>query len=208
MVARVRAAVKARRRAKPHRVRWMTFVTIGSFGTPSLEMTALFRKLSPVAATLLITACAGEPTDALDPTMSLYALVEGIDGFHFYPPLGPEPTTQGAFDATLADGLSVVLEAVDAQGAVRVAGRFDATTSPAIALLGTHERYYVGVPAAQFVTNPAETYRFVVSLDGAELGQSTLSARVFDVLARYPALTIGVHVRVEGQAVRTAAPVQ
>ncbi|MCK6551590.1 hypothetical protein L6R52_37505 [Myxococcota bacterium] len=159
-----------------------------------------------VAGLVALAACAsGDPTEPLEST-AFYALVDGIDGMAFLPPLGPQPTISGTFDAALLDGLSVILEAESPDGAVRVAGSFGPGTQPALSLLSSHERYAVDVPAALYLVDSGETYTFRVLLDGAELGHSVLSSYVFEVLARNPGLRVGVQFRVEGTAVRAAAP--
>ncbi|MCK6549499.1 hypothetical protein L6R52_26910 [Myxococcota bacterium] len=135
---------------------------------------------------------------------SLYALVEGIDGVSFFPPLGPgAPVSSSPFDAALLEDLVIVVDAEDASGVVEVA-RFDARTSPAVALVAERERYLVNIPAAAYITDPARTYRIRALLGQEELGASTLSARVFEVMAARPDLWIGAQVRIEGTyAVRT-----
>ncbi|MCK6548653.1 hypothetical protein L6R52_22610 [Myxococcota bacterium] len=164
------------------------------------------RLLSLALAGLAVgTACTTAET-GLDDGTTYYALVEGIEGVYFHPPLGPAPSATGTFDATLADGLAVTIEATAPDGAVTTIARFDAATQPGVRLLGTHERYAVNVPAGAYITDPSMTYRVIASLDGAELGASTLSSRIFDFLATNPALTMGVQLRIEGAAVRAAAP--
>ncbi|MCK6544516.1 hypothetical protein L6R52_01475 [Myxococcota bacterium] len=164
--------------------------------------------LAVSALLVAATACSTPEGGALDETTSLYALVEGVDGVYFYPPLGPTPSPSSTFDATLVDGISVVVEAHAADGTVTTVATFDRTTQPAVALVAERERYFVDIPAAAYVTDPALTYHVVARLDGAELGRSVLAARVFDVMASLPSLRIGVHLRVEGAAVRVVAPVR
>jgi hypothetical protein len=147
---------------------------------------------------LAALGCMPEPGETPATGSSLYALVEGIDGVSFYPPLGPEPTASGAFEATLADGISVVVEAEAADGTIATVATFTDSTQPAVSLLRERERYFVDIPAAAYITDPAQTYTIRVLLDGSELGASVLDAHAFTVLARNPALLIGVMVRVEG----------
>jgi hypothetical protein len=164
------------------------------------------RSVSFGSLAVLLAACGAETPTAPLIDDSLYALVEGVDGVHFYPPLGPEVTAADAFDATLVDGLSVTVESVSATGELETLATFDRSTTPAVALIGPRERYFVDIPAAAYVTDPTRTYQIRAHLDGNELGTSVLSSHVFTVLAHVPSLRIGVAVRVEGSAVRAAAP--
>ncbi|MCK6545221.1 hypothetical protein L6R52_05080 [Myxococcota bacterium] len=170
---------------------------------PARALAALSRSIL-FLATAGLTACASPPAD--ETTTSLYTLVEGIDGVYFLPPLGPEPAAQGTFEATLLDGLSIVVEADDGAGDVATIATFDASSAPRVALLPDHERYWLGLPAASYLTDPAKTYRIRALLDGADLATSVLSAHAFEVLADNPALIIGVALRIEGSgAVRAVS---
>ncbi|MCK6550712.1 BPL-N domain-containing protein [Myxococcota bacterium] len=154
----------------------------------------------------MLAGCDPGQTSDQAPETSLYSLVDGVDGVYFLPPLGPEPLHAGAFDATLLDGLSIAIDAVDAAGDATRVATFDATTTPAVSLAAAHERYIVDLPAAMYLTDPTKSYRILAYLDGAELGRSVLSDRVFEVLASSPRLKIGAHVRIEGTgAVRAIA---
>ncbi|MCK6544839.1 IPT/TIG domain-containing protein [Myxococcota bacterium] len=155
------------------------------------------------ALTAALAACtspgAGE-LDALDETTSLYRLVTTVDGTSFHPPLGPAPTPTGTFDSSLLGDLRVVLEGVSSDGAILTSASFDRATSPAIKLFSAHQVYFVDVPAAQFITNRSLEYRFRVLLSERELGRSDLSSHVFTVLDKWPALRVGVKLRIESRA--------
>ncbi|MCK6544999.1 IPT/TIG domain-containing protein [Myxococcota bacterium] len=160
------------------------------------------------AALIAGSACgdADRPGDQPEASTTFYALLGGEDGVHLYPPLAPTPTPTGPFDATLLPRLSVALEATTAAGDVRPVATFTQSSTPNLRLT-PYEMYFVNVPAATFITDPSETYRFRVLLDRRELAFSDLSSQVFDVMSRYPALMIGVKVRIEARDVPVIAAV-
>ncbi|MCK6547326.1 hypothetical protein L6R52_15855 [Myxococcota bacterium] len=162
----------------------------------------LFARSSSAAllAVASLAACSA-PSGGGELDTRLYALVEGVDGVFFHPPFGPEVSATGRFEATLLDGLSVELEAEAPDGVRTPLAVFDARTTPSLALNAPHERYYVGIPAAAYLTRPEDTYRVRVLLDGSELGVSVLSSYVFTVMGQVPGLVLGVQVRVEGSDV-------
>ncbi|MCK6550638.1 IPT/TIG domain-containing protein [Myxococcota bacterium] len=168
-------------------------------------------RLSLLATALAVGCGERGTTDELlgDPGYSFYALTETIDGTAFFPPLGPEPSLSGVFDATLASRLTVVLEAEDAAGHVEALGTFTASTRPGLTLLARHEVYWMNLPAATYFTDASRAHRFRVLLDGREIGRSDLSGRVFEVMQTVPNLLVGVKLRIETRpapAIATLAP--
>jgi hypothetical protein len=168
--------------------------------TLHMRQSSLLQR-SVLAATLIASACGPAPEHGSQPDVStsLYALVETVDGTSFSPPLGPEIVPTGPFDATLLPRLSVVLEATTPSGTVRPIATFTQSSTPNL-WLTPYELYFVNVPAATYFTDPADSYRFRVELDHRELGFSDLSSVVFDVMSRYPALLVGVKLRIESRA--------
>ncbi|MCK6546720.1 hypothetical protein L6R52_12790 [Myxococcota bacterium] len=164
----------------------------------------LVRGTVLLSALTLAAACGTEaPSSELDPTLELHALVSEVNGFHFYPPLAPPPSSTGTFDASLLPELAVHVDELDASGRVaRTVATFTQRSTPAIKLVGYAEQYFVNVPAHAVLTNRAVTYRFRVTALGRELGFSDLSSRVWEFMDRYPSLLIGVRLRIETQAVR------
>ncbi|MCK6545691.1 hypothetical protein L6R52_07475 [Myxococcota bacterium] len=158
-------------------------------------------------ALLVVSACGTSSTDELGADTSLYAVVETIDGTSFHPPLGPAPAVTGTFDASLLARLAVVLEATDGAGVTREVARFDAGSSRPLRLFDKFEAYMVNVPAAEYFTNPALSYRFRTLLDGRSIGYSDLSHVVFDVMARVPGLMVGVKLRIESRSAPTIAAI-
>lgn len=148
-------------------------------------------------ATLLLLSACGPQAEPVDADRALYALMSAVDGVAFAPPLGPDAWVTGPFDAGLLAQLQVVLEATDAEGAVRTIATFDRTTTPAIRLLPTYELYAVNVRAATYFTDPALSYRFRALLSGSEVARSDLSAVVFTVMNHIPELQVGVKLRLE-----------
>ncbi|MCK6547453.1 hypothetical protein L6R52_16515, partial [Myxococcota bacterium] len=168
----------------------------------------LLRLWASTLVASTVAGCGSASDGDTDATTSLYALVETIDGVAFHPPLGPEPSAATApFDATLLDGLSIVLEATDAAGATRTIATFDATTPTPLQRLDRFSVYFVNVPAAAYFTDASLAYRFRVRHAGRELGRSDLSDRIFGILAKNPGLLVGVKVSAEQRARPTLASI-
>ncbi|MCK6551781.1 hypothetical protein L6R52_38460, partial [Myxococcota bacterium] len=167
------------------------------------------RIFSCVAAVALaLSGCEGGVEESLDPELDLSALVQTSSGFHFHPPLAPTPTSSGVFDPHALDVLTVELQELDAAGTpVRTVVTLNRNTRPGLKLVPSAEQYFVNVRAASYITSRDHTYRFrVLGAGGRVLGFADLSDRVWEFLARYPELTIGVKLRVEVGACARIAP--
>ncbi|MCK6546641.1 hypothetical protein L6R52_12395 [Myxococcota bacterium] len=164
-----------------------------------MAIVSLSRSSTALCALLSLSACGPEPVD-VDVDGALYTLMSAVDGVSFAPPLGPELTPTGPFDATLLPQLQIVLEATDADAEVwSTLATFDHTTTTPVRLLAAHEVFAVNVRAASFFTDPSLSYRFRALLSGREVARSDLSSMVFVAMQHVPNLMVGVKVRLEAR---------
>ncbi|MCK6547220.1 hypothetical protein L6R52_15320 [Myxococcota bacterium] len=143
-------------------------------------------------------------TDAADEgvtDLGAFALVTAPEGFYFYPPLAPAPAPSGTFDAGLASRLAVELVAIAPSGAARTVARFDTTTTPALALKGWAERYYVRLRLADHFTDRSAAHRFVIHFAGRELATADMPAEVWGFIDRNPRTDLTLSFRVERAAI-------
>ncbi|MCK6551305.1 IPT/TIG domain-containing protein [Myxococcota bacterium] len=145
-----------------------------------------------------LAASCGAPTEEAELAFGGYALVTAVEGFDFYPPLAPEPTTvPGVADMSLLAELEVVLERTSAPGVYDVVvARFTRTTAPTLQAFPQFERYFVNVPASQYFLEPTSSYRYRVLRQGFELARADVPDAIFPYLRKNPAGLMGIKFRI------------
>lgn len=169
--------------------------------SPSMKSVTTQLSVRFAACLGLMGACAGPETsngsDDLVSDTALYALVQTSPGVSFHPPLGPSAVYERPFDPTLLERLVVLLEATDSSGGTASIATFSGNTTPRLNVHTAFEVYSVDLDASSYFTDPGLAYRFTILLDGARIGRSDLSSRVFEFMERTPNLRVGVKLRAE-----------
>lgn len=124
-------------------------------------------RLLPALA--LTVACTDQPlAPVASPSFEIRdAAHEGSAGFYWLPPLVPNPSFAGTFDASCSPVVTITDRDTD-----ELIASFDMTTGPGseTVRVADPEHYIVNWHTGDFDLDPSDTYRISVSADQTELG--------------------------------------